>query len=100
MGVVTAFLQEEVEENILIKIPDGVVGVDRITSICKLEKMLFGPKQAPERWNLKMDNFLESFGSSTNSGGPCLYVKRGENGKCMTIALYVDDKRIWQGHSK
>lgn len=45
-----------------MEVPDGVVGVDRKTSICKLLKELYDLKQVPRRWNFEMDHFLKKIG--------------------------------------
>lgn len=47
MNVITAFLNDEMEENILMEVFDRVRGIDRNKTISKLLKALYGLKQVP-----------------------------------------------------
>ena len=104
MDVKTAFLNGEIEEDIYIEIPEGVEvtpedlaelgldkadDIDKLDLICKLEKSMYGTKQAPRFWNKKIHSVLsDELEFIRSDGDPCLYVKRTEEG-VMMIALYV-----------
>ena len=59
--------------------------------VCKLQKSMYGTKQAPRCWNKKIDSVLcTELGFQTSHADPCIYVKHDKEG-VMIIALYVDD---------
>lgn len=91
MDIVTAFLHGEAKKNIYLEVPDVVVGFDRITSIWKLVKALYGLQKAPRGCNLNLDHFLKSVGFNSNSVDSCLFLERGGNGEFLIVALYVHD---------
>ena len=108
MDVITAFLNGDIDEDIYIEVPDGVeitpedishlglgdVDINELDLVCKLDKSMYGTKQAPRCWNKKIHAVLADELSFVRSDGdPCLYVKQAEEG-IMMIALYVDDLLI------
>lgn len=50
MDVNTAFLNGTLEEEIFMKEPEGFVDYKNPSYICKLEKSIYGLKQAPKAW--------------------------------------------------
>ena len=59
--------------------------------MCKLEKSMYGTKQAPRCWNKKIHSVLANeLGFQRSDGDPYLYVRHNDEG-VMMIALYVDD---------
>ena len=60
MDVVTAFLYGDLEEEIYMAVPEGVP--DKYGKIWRLRKSLYGLKQSPRQWNLKLTSFLEELG--------------------------------------
>lgn len=73
MDVSTAFLEGDLEEDIYIEMPEGLVEYfDKhpedcppgfsTEKICKLIKALYGLKQAPRQWQKKLRKALESLG--------------------------------------
>lgn len=69
--VCTAFLYGELEEDIFMKIPEGLIieGSAEVRGdyVCKLNKLLYGLKQASRCWNLKFREFLKKFSFSQGS---------------------------------
>lgn len=59
LDVCTAFLYGELndEENVLMEIPDGL-SVDSDKYVCRLQKAIYGLKEAPKRWNNRLHTFL------------------------------------------
>ena len=55
MDVKTAFLNEELEEEIYMNQPDGFVTSGQKGKVCKLLKFLYSLKQAPKQWHEKFD---------------------------------------------
>ena len=60
MDVKTAFLNEELDEEIYMEQPDGFVLDGRERKVCKLLKSLYGFKQAPKQWHEKFERTLNS----------------------------------------
>lgn len=58
-------------------------------------------KQAPRKWNLKIDLVLKGIGIETSPGEPCFYVWKGCGNAIMIIASYVGiygPHGGWWGH--
>ncbi|KAE8678648.1 hypothetical protein F3Y22_tig00111402pilonHSYRG00027 [Hibiscus syriacus] len=51
MGVKTAFLHGDLDEEIYMTQPDGFKVVEKEEIVCKLEKSLYGLKQSPRQWS-------------------------------------------------
>lgn len=104
----TAFLNGDIDEDIYMEVPEGVEitkeylkeldldldkveNVTKLDIICKLEKSMYGTKQAPRSWNKKIDSVLSGeLGFVRSEGDPCLYVCTSKTDTIM-IGLYVDD---------
>ena len=109
MDVKTAFLDGDIDEDIYIEVPEGIeitkediahlglsedVDIKSLDLVCKLEKSMYGTKQAPRCWNKKINSILAGeLGFTRSDSDPCLYVKQTDEG-VMMIALYVDDLLI------
>lgn len=87
--VKTAFLNGELQEEIYMDIPEGVVSSNK-NQVCKLNKSLYGLKQASRQWNIKFDYFLKNFNFEPSSADPCVY-KGIINNTLIFLGLYVDD---------
>ena len=71
MDVESAFLQSTVEEAIYVKQPPGYGnGKDQVY---KLNKSLYGLKQASRNWNKAIDSWFQANGFKQSYGDPCLY---------------------------
>ena len=73
MHVVTAFLNGELEEDIYMEQPEGVVVEGKETLVCKLNKSLYGLKQPPKCWNSTLDKQLKLMGFSNSGADHCVY---------------------------
>ncbi|KAL2253255.1 UNVERIFIED_CONTAM: Retrovirus-related Pol polyprotein from transposon TNT 1-94 [Sesamum indicum] len=91
MDVKTAFLHEDLEEEIYMVQPEGYNGDDQ--QVCRLKKSLYGLKQAPRQWYRKFDNFMLEIGFSRCNADNCCYVKRFDD-FFIILLLYVDDMLI------
>lgn len=58
MDVVTAFLNEDVEEDIYMEVPARLADPSRPQLVCKLLKALCGLNQALRQWYGKIHSFL------------------------------------------
>ena len=62
MEVKTAFLNGSLEETIYMLQPERFVAKGQEKKVCKLQKSIYGLKQASRSWNLKFDQSIKSFG--------------------------------------
>ncbi|KAH9727197.1 hypothetical protein KPL70_008566 [Citrus sinensis] len=90
MDVKTAFLNGHLEENIYMQQPDGFIQKGQERMVCKLQKSIYGLKQASRSWNIRFDQAIKSFGFIQNIDEPCVYKKIQEKYVAFLI-LYVDD---------
>lgn len=71
----------------LPNVPKGVTAREGI--VCKLNKSLYGLKQASRCWNEKFNSLLQKFNFVQNMADPCVYYGNFKNEKAY-LALYVD----------
>ena len=70
--------------------PSGFETHDRQTHVCKLNKALYGFKEAPRTWYDKMDSFLMCLGFTKSKAYSNLYFMV-DDGRPMILLLYIDD---------
>lgn len=88
LDVKTAFLNGELKEKIYVYPPENVEC--RNGHVLKLNKSLYGLKQASKCWNQKINEFLISLEFKRSETDYCLYVK-GNNKDVIYLLIYVDD---------
>jgi hypothetical protein len=70
--------------------PEGFIDPKNTEKICKLQKSIYGFKQASRSWNIHFDEVVKLFGFIKNEEEPCVYRKvRGS--AVVFLILYVDD---------
>jgi len=90
MDVKTAFLNGELEEDIYMDQPQGVVQDGKEHLVCKLKKSLYGLKQSPRAWYQCIDMFFTHEDFFRSQADHSLYVKQtGEY--LLIVIIYVDD---------
>jgi hypothetical protein len=90
LDVETAFLNAHVEEDIYMKPPAGVDAPPG--HVCKLNKALYGIKQAPHAWHADIAaTLIHTLGYRPSPHDSCLFLKVSRNGLIMLFPLYVDD---------
>ena len=82
MDVKTTFLNGDLEEEIYILQPEGCITPGQEQKVCKLNKSLFGLKQASKQWHEKFDNSLLKNGFLYVEVDKCVYTKCIEKKKC------------------
>ena len=92
IDVETAFLNGDLEEQIFMKLPEGLSQVENVNedSCCELEKAMYGLVQAARQWWKQFVKFLESIGFKKSVIDPCLLFREDKNGT-VYLGLYVDD---------
>ena len=89
MDVKTAFLNGNLNEDIYMQQPEGFKAKGKEHMVCKLQRSIYGLKQASRSWNISFDQAITSFGFEKSPDEPCVY-KRIQAQK-VVLVLYVDD---------
>ncbi|GKA21151.1 retrotransposon protein, putative, ty1-copia subclass [Tanacetum coccineum] len=98
MDVKTAFLMVTLLEYTLILVqPEGFVDPNHPRKVCKLQRSIYGLKQASRSWNKRFDEEIKRFGFTQNLDEPCVYQKASGSNVTFLI-LYVDDIIIMGNH--
>src|SRR4051812_13544132 len=88
MDVKTAFLNGDIDEELYMMQPKGFVDP-------KLQRSIYGLKQASRSWNQRFDKVIKSFGFIQTYGEACIY-KKVSGSSVAFLILYVDDiSLIW-----
>lgn len=90
LDVKTAFLHGELKEDVYVCQPEGFIVKGQEDKVYKLNKALYGLRQAPRAWNVKLNKILRSLNFQRCSKEPSLY-RREENEKLLVVVVYVDD---------
>jgi transposase InsO family protein len=90
MDVKSAYLNGDLDEEIYMHQPLGFVTGDTGGLACKLNKSLYGLKQAGRTWNKRIDSALQSLHFQPIHADPCVYAYRRDS-VLLIISLYVDD---------
>jgi len=115
VNVVTVYLNAQLEEEVVMEIPEHMDEMLKkianssnedaaihtrarniLTALreggnaLKLKKALYGLRQAGRQWNFRLNQKLKSLGLNPTKGEPCLYVAhRGQD--ILLLLIYVDD---------
>ena len=96
VDVRTALLNGELDEEVYIKVPDGLH--DMYPGKCfRLKKAIYGLKQAPRVWWLNLSATLAQHDFKPTFSDQCLFIKEGKHGWLYCL-VYVDDM-LFAGHS-
>ena len=90
MDVKTAFLNGKLLEDVYMKQPKGFVNPRNVGKVCKLQRSIYGLKQASQSWNLRFDEAIKVFGFIKNKEEPCV-CKKVSGSAIFFLVLYVDD---------
>nr|GEW28028.1 hypothetical protein [Tanacetum cinerariifolium] len=75
MDVKTAFLNGYLDEDIYMVQLEGFVDPNHPKKVCKLQRSIYGLKQASRSWNKRFDEEIKRFGFDQNLDDPCVYQK-------------------------
>ncbi|KAL0560594.1 hypothetical protein IC582_001003 [Cucumis melo] len=89
-SIKTVFLNGNLEESIYMTQPEGFIKKGQEQKVCKLQKSIYGLKQASRSWNIRFDTTIKSYGFEQNVDEPCVY-KKVVNSIVAISVLYVDD---------
>ncbi|WCJ31679.1 Retrovirus-related Pol polyprotein from transposon TNT 1-94 [Euphorbia peplus] len=89
MDVKTACLNGHLEEDVYMMQPEGFTSKDT-KQVCKLQRSIYGLKQASRSWNKRFDEAVKGYGFEQNYDEPCVY-KKNSGSTVVFLILYVDD---------
>ncbi|GJV85818.1 ribonuclease H-like domain-containing protein [Tanacetum coccineum] len=90
MDVKTIFLNKKLTEDVFMAQPEGFKNAKYPKRVCKLQKAIYGLKQASHSWNLCFHDKVTQFGFSRSKDESCIYVKVSGS-VVVFLVLYVDD---------
>jgi len=112
LDINNVFLHGELKENLYMVAPPTLTSI-QLRQVCKLEKVLYGLKQASKEWLLNYQFFFISAGCTQSMNDHSLFINSSER-SFTTILMYVDDiilvennkeeisriKQLWIKHSR
>ena len=69
---------------------EGFIVQGQEQKVCKLQRSIYGLKQASRSWNIIFDQAIKSYGFEQNIDEACVY-KRINEGKLVFLVLHIDD---------
>ncbi|KAL0453656.1 UNVERIFIED_CONTAM: Retrovirus-related Pol polyprotein from transposon TNT 1-94 [Sesamum latifolium] len=90
MDVKTTFLNGFDEEEIFMDQPEGFTDVGEEQKVCRLQRSIYGLKQAFRSWNTHFDEVIRGYDFIKNDCDPCIY-KKISGSSVAYLVLYVDD---------
>ncbi|KAL0434201.1 UNVERIFIED_CONTAM: hypothetical protein Slati_2754400 [Sesamum latifolium] len=79
MDMKTAFLNGFVEEEIFMDQPEGFTTVGEEQKVYRLQRSIYGLKQASRSWNTRFDEVIRGYDFIKNDCDPCIYKKISGN---------------------
>jgi histone deacetylase 1/2 len=90
LDVQNAFLHGVLEEEVYMHQPPGYKDNKHPNYVCKLDKAIYGLKQAPHAWYARLCNKLMQLGFTPSKGDTSLfYYNKGKH--IIFVLVYVDD---------
>ncbi|KAL0387499.1 UNVERIFIED_CONTAM: Retrovirus-related Pol polyprotein from transposon RE1 [Sesamum radiatum] len=83
------FLHGFLDEDVYMEPPQGFIGATP-GQVCKLQKSLYGLKQASRQWNLELTTKFLNFGFSQSTHENYLFIKSSDS-EFTALLVYVDD---------
>ncbi|CAA7056013.1 unnamed protein product [Microthlaspi erraticum] len=90
LDVKTAFLHGELKETVYVCQPEGFEKEGSGSKVYKLNKALYGLRQAPRAWNNKLNQILVELQFVKCSKEPSVYRKQVKE-HLLVVGVYVDD---------
>ena len=96
IDVQQAFLQGKLDEDLYMQMPPGLPSrsSDGRRIVCKLDRSLYGLKQAGRVWWQLLTSFLLDWGFKQSAIDVCLYTYTSPTGSILWLLVWVDDTII------
>nr|GFD09062.1 retrotransposon protein, putative, Ty1-copia subclass [Tanacetum cinerariifolium] len=75
MDVNTSFLNGYLSKDVYIVQSEGFVDPKHPNKVCKLQRFIYGLKQASKSYNKRFDEEIKKIGFTQNPDEPCVYLK-------------------------
>ena len=89
MDVKTAFLNGNLTEDVYMMQPKGFVNPKNVGMVCKLQRSIYGLRQASRNWNIHFNEAVKEFGFIKNDYDHCVF-KKVSGSLVAFLILYVD----------
>lgn len=93
MNVITTYVQGDLSDEIYTVQPEMFIDNSQKDKVCKLNKPLYGLKQASRQWYQKLNSYLTNINFKKTAANPCVYVDTNINSNAVII-VYIDDLLI------
>jgi hypothetical protein len=90
MDVKSAFLNDDLKEEVYVHQLPGFAIPDKEGKVLRLRKTLYGLRQAPRACNAKLDSTLQKMGFEQSLHEAAVY-RRGNGGNVLLVGVYVND---------
>nr|GEZ37368.1 ribonuclease H-like domain, reverse transcriptase, RNA-dependent DNA polymerase [Tanacetum cinerariifolium] len=90
LDVKSAFLHGDLKEYVYVTQPEGYIKRQDNGKVYRLIKALYGLRQAPRAWNIKIDNTLKSLDFKKYALEQAIHTKTSKD-STLLIGVYVDD---------
>lgn len=91
LDVKSSFLNGELKEEVYVSQPEGFVIKGKEKMVYKLQKALYGLRQAPRAWYSKINQHFLRLGFERSTNEPTLYKKLQGSSHILLLCIYVDD---------
>jgi hypothetical protein len=66
------FINGNLTEDVYMTQPEGFVDLKYAGKMCKLQRSIYGLKQASQSWNMRFDEVVKEFGFIKSVEEPCV----------------------------
>ncbi|KAL0423376.1 UNVERIFIED_CONTAM: Retrovirus-related Pol polyprotein from transposon TNT 1-94 [Sesamum radiatum] len=99
MDLKTVFLNGYIQEEIFMDPLKGFTFVGEEQKVCRLQRSIYGLKQASRRWNTRFDEVIQGYDFIKNEHDPFAY-KKISGSSIAYLVLYVDDNLLISNNVK
>lgn len=89
--VTGAYLKGDLEEELYMRVTEGVDVKGLTEKIWRLLKPLYGLKQSGRQWKKKLDEIMRDLGFEKSAADDCLYVLKEDGKVVLLVLVYVND---------